>query len=481
MRSTRKSLTLEARVARSLAQAGVKAAARLVVGVSGGPDSTALLVILSSLHREKAYELHACIVDHGIRDREEVEGDIAFVGELTRSLGVTFRLLEVQAGECAALCRSEGRSLEEVARERRLSLLESAAAVLHADAIVLGHTRDDEVETLLMRVLQGSGVEGLSGIARRRGLFVRPLLSSSRSEILHYLQQNRVSFRTDSTNLNLGILRNRVRALLIPALDTVHPGFRAGLISMSRKLRLSKELLVAEAADRLRWKEGEGRYRIDVDVFMRAPAALRAHSLLCLYDRMRGIGSPRRLSFSFLTPALGSRISDTILLEGHGIRLRRDGDELVWERDIVTEGEKRYFIPVETDGSYIVSGAALRVDFTKENSGEGGLCDARILETAINPPLVLRSKRKGDTILLTYGRKSVKELLSEWKVPHDQRRLIPFLADRSGIVAVLGGVFGFPVRIRTGAQSHAGKKNIVVRASRILERGVMEGSREQQL
>lgn len=131
------------------------------------------------------------------------------------------------------------------------------------------------------------------------------------------------------------------------------------------------------------------------------------------------------------------------------------------------EGEKSYFIAVETDGSYIVSGAALQVDVTKEAGESAGSSCPRITMSAINPPLVLRSRRGGDVLPMTYGRKSVKELLSEWKVPHGVRSLIPLLADRSGVVAVLGGVFGFPDLVRADVRGGAAGNEISVRVSRL--------------
>jgi tRNA(Ile)-lysidine synthase len=476
MKSTRKNRPLEARILRSLLAAGVKKGARLVVGVSGGPDSTALLSILASLCPEKPFRLIACIVDHGIRSRGEIDGDVDFVRDLSGSLGVEFRLLSVPEGECVKRTRQAGLGLEEAARDLRLSLLERAVGDLQAEAVVLGHTADDQVETLIMRAISGAGVEGLSGISRRRGIYVRPMLSCRRAELLRYLEARGIRYRTDSTNQDRRFLRNRIRATVMPALEEAFPGFRAGLASMSRKLRLAKDFIEAETSRRLQWKESGDAYRIPEAAFLEAPAALRAGSILKLYDLTQGPKGSRRLPFSFLSPALGERLPARVVLEGHGIRLARDGKDLVWERldktgsatslrsAVVIGGEKSYFIAVETDGSYIVSGAALRVDFKKESGGDAGFFCPRILESAISPPLVLRSRRGGDALPMTYGRKSVKELFSEWKVPQRLRGIIPLLADRRGIVAVLGGSFGFPDFIRAGARGMG--DSIAVRVSR---------------
>ncbi len=472
MKSTKKSPHLESAVRRALDAAGVKRGARLVVGVSGGPDSTALLSALSALHPHTPFTLTACIVDHGIRSRAEIAGDIDFVRSLAGSLGAGFRLLAVPDGECAARARESGLSLEECARDLRLALLRDAARDSGAEVVVLGHTADDQAETLLMRVITGSGPEGLSGIAVRRGMYVRPLLSVSRAEVLRYLSARGVGFRTDSTNADIRFLRNRIRSVVIPALESAYPGFREGLASMAGKLRLSRDLVSSMTRDRLKWKEADGTYRLEEAQFLSAPAALRAHSLMELYDRTRRPGGARRLPYSFLLPALGARLPARVILDGHGITLRRENGFLVLERKpaggaVVMGGEKSYFIAVETDGSYIVTGAALQVDVKKEAGESAGSSCPRITMSAINPPLVLRSRRGGDVLPMTYGRKSVKELLSEWKVPHGARSMIPLLADRKGVVAVLGGVFGFPDLVRADVRGGAGDETISFRVSRL--------------
>ncbi len=469
MRSTRKNLPLEQRAAGALAAAGIEDRARLVVGVSGGPDSTALLSILSSLSRQLHFLLHACIVDHGIRDRREIDGDIEFVRELSRSLGAEFLLLKAGEGECAGRARREGRSLEEAAREVRLGLLQEAASKLGAQAVILGHTRDDEVETILMRIIQGSGPAGLSGISVRRGVFVRPLLSVMRSEILEYLESRKLGYRIDSTNSEMGFLRNRIRAELIPALQNTYPGFRSGLLSLSRKLSLFNGYLMREAAARLPWSESKNGFRIKSEEFFTAPAALRAQSLLALFDRLPRQGSRRRLPFRFLAPALGPLpAGDRTILRGHGVRLRQEGPWLSWEQDIVREGEKSYFIAAEPDGSYLIS-RVVRVDFTRGSRGEAEAGEVRIRASAIVPPLVIRSKRKGDELLLTYGRKSIKELFQEWKVSDDAREEIPLLADRSGVLAVLGSALGHGTRVRNGAQGGEGDDSVCIRVRRVRE------------
>ncbi len=140
-----------------LAAAGIGRGERILVALSAGPDSTALASVLAALAGELPLSLTACIVDHGIRAAEEIDGDIACARELCARIGVPLLVRRVAPGACEAEARREGRSLEEVARRNRLALLEEAARETGCGAIALGHTRDDALETILMRALCGAG------------------------------------------------------------------------------------------------------------------------------------------------------------------------------------------------------------------------------------------------------------------------------------------------------------------------------------
>jgi tRNA(Ile)-lysidine synthase len=454
---------LERTISRSLAEAGIGVGARLVVGVSGGPDSTALLCALSRL-KNGQYDLHACIVDHGIRPQSEIDGDVSFVRGLADSLGVFFYIKKALPGECVKASRLGRRSLEEVAREFRLQRLDELCDELGADGIVLGHTRDDVVETLLMRIFQGSGPAGLSGIASRRGRLVRPMLGCSRADVLDYLERGNIGYRTDSTNSETAILRNRIRSVLVPVLDEYFPGFRAGLLSLSRKLSIINEFVERETETRLPWRKTGRGFVIEEKLFFEAPPALRAASLLYLYDKLRASGLPRRLPYSFLRKAVSALPDPGVcVLEGHGVRLTRAGGLLAWETDIVREGEKSYFIVVENSGRHEISRTDLEVEIVYGSLETVKPSEIGIRAEAERLPLVIRSKRKGDELLLAFGTKPVKELFSEWRIPVDRRWEIPLLVDGKGVVAVLGRCRGARDVVRAGAAGDGSEHDITIR------------------
>src|SRR5881296_3217097 len=194
---------------------------RVLAAVSGGPDSVALLSVLVALAPSWDLTLQAVHVNHGLRGAESDE-DASFVAGLCDRLGVALTIERVTLAGPAG--RRRGRSLQEQAREARYAAMVRVATALRMDKIALGHTADDQAETLVMWMLRGSGTAGLAGIPPSRGpQFIRPLLDYSRADIVAYLETQGLEFREDSSNAKLLYLRNRVRHELLPTLKRFNP------------------------------------------------------------------------------------------------------------------------------------------------------------------------------------------------------------------------------------------------------------------
>ena len=196
--------------------------------------------------------------------------------------------------------------------------------------------------------------------------------------------------------------------------------------------------------------------------------------------RLRSPALPRRLPWRFLAPALALEglPAAGAIISGHGVKLSSRGNRIYWERCIVSGGKKGYFIEASDAGSASLWGVGVRVDLARVSekwSPEAG--ESVLLWREIVPPLVLRTRRAGDQIILESGTTSLKELFAGWKVTTRGRQLIPLLVDRKGVVAVLGSAVGLGDRVRAGARALPGGRaeRIVVRTSRNLEE-----DREQQ-
>ena len=210
-------MTVSDKVAEAIRrQALISPGEKIIVGVSGGPDSVALLLLLWSLRKGLGIKLHVAHMDHMLRRGSS--GDARFVERLAARLGLPVTVSRVEVARMAA----RG-SMEEAARNARLAFFCGLCRRLKADAVALGHTRDDQAETVLMRILRGTGLYGLAGIVARRRLhgvtFIRPLLEVSRKEIESYLTRKKIVPRRDPSNEEDIYFRNKIRNRLIPHLE----------------------------------------------------------------------------------------------------------------------------------------------------------------------------------------------------------------------------------------------------------------------
>jgi tRNA(Ile)-lysidine synthase len=257
-----------------------------VAAVSGGADSISMLAALAELRGEKPFTLRCLHVEHGIRPGGESRGDAGFVREFCKKLAVPCKIVSIPPGKIAKTAkergigieaaarlfrhaawnreagRIEGRSGSGVPREggRKGGLPESVCGGGLKSArpvrVLVAHTRDDLLETLLMRFLRGSGPAGLAAMPRVKGRITRPLLGLSRKEVLAYLSLRGIPYRIDSTNADTAYLRNRVRLELIPLLDTLFPFWRKGALNLAETQRLAAQFIAAEVERRIPWEAG---------------------------------------------------------------------------------------------------------------------------------------------------------------------------------------------------------------------------------
>ena len=268
-----------------LEQSGLAPGKCVVAAVSGGPDSLAMLHALHHLRDDLELSLHGAHLDHGLRG-EASKADARFVAQVFRRLGVPYTLEEANV----AAFRNERRlSLEEAAREVRYEFLGRVAIEQEADAIALGHTADDQAETVLMHIIRGAGLTGLRGMGAvtRRAFngrdvdLVRPLLHVSRRETVEYCRALKLEPRQDESNLTPELARNRVRIELLPLLERYNPAIRDALARLSRSA--SQDVAYMEGEVTRVWHEAvrqdESGISVDRQFFSRQAPALQSHLL----------------------------------------------------------------------------------------------------------------------------------------------------------------------------------------------------------
>lgn len=267
----------------------------IVVGVSGGPDSMALLHVLRRLAPEFGLRLHVVHVDHGLHRRAAAHA--AFVRRMARAWGLPVSVARV---DVRARAQRDRLTLEEAARTLRYAALARVARRIGARRLAVAHTADDQVETALLRLLRGAADPLAEMPARRRhdGLWVvRPLLEVWRAEVLAYLRAEGVPWRRDPTNRSRAALRNRIRQELLPVLEGYNPGVKAVVRRLAVQAADDALLLDALAvrAARRALRLGRGRVAIDAEALCTLPPALQRR---VIYQALRDArGNIRGLAF----------------------------------------------------------------------------------------------------------------------------------------------------------------------------------------
>jgi tRNA(Ile)-lysidine synthase len=451
MAKARASCAVEASLLEFLRSRGLRPEDRLAVGFSGGPDSTALL---GALHALGWRNLLAVYVDHGIRPRTELDAEIALVKETCARLRTGLVVARIRTGAVLERARASGRGVEAEARDFRRTALAAAAERRGARAILLAHTRDDQAETVLMRLFGGSGAGGIRGIPESSGLFLRPLLGTSKAQLLSYIGGKGLPYSVDSTNASGRYLRNRVRRDLVPALDACFPGWRKGLARAQAKARRDEEALGAAAEPLGFHRLPDGRSSCPAEPLLAAPEAVAIRAIVAAAARQLG---EERLSSGMAAAALRAlKAEGSASYTGKRLRILRSGGEVILESvsSLIGRGgldfprRDGYFVSVDRPCQFRIGKLEVRVAWRDPARQSGG--GTGIREGAFSFPIVVRSRRPGDAIALKAGRKRLDKLFSEWGMPERSRAMVPIIEDRDGIVAVLAAGIGGKDRYRTG-------------------------------
>ena len=311
---------------------------KIIVGVSGGPDSVCLFHVLASLRSSLGISLVGVYVDHGLRP-EESENEQEYVRFIVNDQQEEFESVSV---DVLGQARERELSIEHAARELRYEALRKLAAEYSAIWIAVGHTADDQAEEILLRLLRGSGRKGLSGMRMRSLDIVRPLLEIEKKEILSYLSDKKISFLEDSSNFDSCFLRNRVRHELIPYLEEkFEAGVKKALRKSGESLAEDEELLdelTDIALDQVITLNIQGdeisdnRILVDRKSFVKQPESLQRRIVEKLLWQIGGRASYKHIVQVVEAARSGRTGSELHLSRGLRVGVRRNELELVFPR-----------------------------------------------------------------------------------------------------------------------------------------------------
>ncbi len=416
------------------------------MALSGGADSVALLHLLLELATEGDLAVVGAIhVNHRLRGRAS-DLDEVFCRRLAQECGVPIAVEAVDVIGARAAARG---SLEAIASQLRYEALGRAASHLQASRVAVGHTRDDQAETVLLKLLRGAGATGLSGIHPRRGIFVRPLLGAGREALRAYLERSGWAWREDASNDDPSLARNRIRHELLPYLRSFAPHVTSRLAATAELSRDDAALL-----DEL----AEAQF---------AAVVTATDDGRLLLDRRRLTSLPRALSGRIVRKALG-RVSrerwagildvDGVLqvaagtctaVDLPGVRVEPLGATVVLQRGSVGRDRRStvepfsYALPVP--GMVSVLEAACRIDAEWQPACTAGDLEgtdaSRVCVAVAGAPLVVRNWRKGDRFrpFGLRGRKKLHDLFIDRKVPRADRGRIPLVVDPSDRIVWVAG------------------------------------------
>ena len=414
----------------------------VVVAVSGGPDSVCLLDILCKLKEELGIGIVVAHFDHGLRPDED-EHETRFVESMAISFGLPFETKRAGLG-----MRTEKGSLEERARNARYQFLWQVRRKVSAKKIAIGHNLNDQAETVLMRLLRGSGPSGLAGIPPNRDdAIVRPLIEVTRSEIESYLAQRPLNYVTDSSNLRTSYLRNRIRLELLPELRKYQPRIVELLGQTAEIMRSDEKWLESNARTWIeeQSEKEDNRIYIPLPAFTRLPDALRNRVIRVALWRTGG--NLRRVNFRHIAAvndiAMGERPQAQVDLPNDLI-VKRVYDRLVFTKMQSAQIEDFCHF-LEGPGTYELETLRYTVSLKEMENRElpdmkGSPWTAFLDADRINYPLVIRNFREGDRFIpfgMSWHRK-LKDFFIELKIPSEARARVPIMTYQNNIIWVCG-------------------------------------------
>ena len=416
------------------AACGVSERDGVLVALSGGADSVALLLELQKLQKNgKILRVEAAHLNHAIRETD-ADADEAFCADLCERLSVP---LYSERIDVPRLAKETCVSLELAARNARYAFLERVRTDRDLDCIAIGHHRDDQAETLLLHLLRGSGTDGLVGMRLRAGRLIRPLLHTGKSEILAYLKERGQNFCTDATNFETDATRNRIRLNVIPVLETVNPAAKKALSDASAHIAEDSDYLNA-LADDAQITCGTNRKKLSA---LPRPIRLRVLRNLLPYTDFTAADLER------LDGLLKGHTGDAATLK-NGVLAWLDATDL----RIGREENGPYSTPVPGTGSVKLPHGTLYVEQVDHAKIPCGRFDAYVDADRLQGEVTARNPRQGDrfTPLGMTGSKLLSDCLTDRKVPRFERTA-PVLTDETGVVWVVG--YTVDERMRVTADS----------------------------
>ena len=393
-----------------------RAYSKVIVGLSGGADSSLLLHYFA----KKANEVVCVHVNHMIRGAE-ADRDEEFCKSLCEKYGVS---LVVHKIDIPSLAKQSGMGIEEAARQERYRVFYEELDKRGFDAILVAHNADDNLESVLFNLARGAGINGLAGIKPVNGRVLRPLIYLSKEEIFSICNENNIEYVTDSTNEDTDYTRNYIRHGIVPQLKKLNPELNCAIARMTDTLRSDEEYILSQAKVFMLEYDGEG---VNTAKLCALDKSVRAR----VYRLMSGVSLDYKSICACDELLLNSECGSYVNLKD-GLAFKKEHD-YVHFLDASQLKKESFSYPLE-DGLYIKElGATVGLSDKKDSNA---VYSVALYTEGIRGTLTVRSRREGDKITVNKMTKRVKRILCDAHIPSHLRDKLPVICDEGGICAL---------------------------------------------
>ncbi|MDY0211862.1 MAG: tRNA lysidine(34) synthetase TilS [Desulfuromonadaceae bacterium] len=419
----------------------IPACTRVLVALSGGADSTALLYALCRLAPQLGFKVAAAHLNHRIRPGAAADAAVAAKFCFSLGIPVVFCAEDVPNYAC-----THKMGLEEAGRELRYRFLRVAAQITGSKRIATAHHLNDQAETLIMRLSRGTSVSGLKGIPLINLPFVRPLLRVERSQVEAYVRHHGLTYVDDESNLDCAFTRNRVRHKVLPLLEEVHPQAQRQLAQLAQQVSVEEDYWAQEVEKYLHDAQISGdaqnvELRIDYHATAALHPALRTRVMRALLGRVRGNLRGLESVHLHLLESIFTHTRPQMQFDLPDAWVARRYAQIVCRRSAPEIDYSSFCIKIDRLGAYALPQSAGVDIVMAQPSVEGPLC-VEFDAAAVRWPLYIRDNRPGDRLRCVgmEGRKKLKNIFSEQRLELEQRRRVPVLCDANGEILWVMGV-----------------------------------------
>lgn len=434
--------------------------------VSGGADSLSLLISLANILSDKNIPLKIITVNHNIRKAEETCGDVDFVKKICSGLkangfDVECFVEDIPRNVITEYADKNKTGIEDAARSFRYECFEKFVLENNVEYLCLAHNKNDQLETAVMRFLQGSDATCIATIPFVRDFYIRPLLNISRDEIESYLQSYDISWRTDSTNFDTNYLRNKIRQKLVPFLDENFEGWQNSVISGIEKSEDNRELLL-DCVEKIKFYDENNEIYILRTDFDSSPRTIKIQLIL---KGMNLAGVSQRIPYNFLNDVVNAFESSKNKWESEKgfVEIKTVGKcfsdvKILYKKDVVlfekckkNNTDLYFFDIIEQEGSYDFPFGKVEVIFEKKDDEKNLYC-IKINGDKINHsfllPVCIKNMQLNEEIKnASGGFRKIADIYSDWHVTKEMKSIIPIISeieDNQFVnTCIFGSIFGY--------------------------------------